>query len=153
MRMLTNTSLRLAGAAMITCTAVLAPAAALAAVSPEATATTASAPHLIGCNESSRVRPARFNPICNDGAGTVIRLHWPEWSGSAQGTGEFYTKTCVPSCAKGTVKLYDVSVSAWRVRSGDYTRLLYYFPHREPPGLSRSWTIEYYAHRWQGKVV
>jgi hypothetical protein len=55
----------------------LAPAAASAATaSPQAPAAKAPAPHLVGCNESGPVRPTRFNPICDDGAYTVVDLHW-----------------------------------------------------------------------------
>ena len=49
------------------------------------------APRLLGCSETSKVRPAAFNPICNDGNDSVIDLHWSAWSGSAHGKGEFYT--------------------------------------------------------------
>jgi opacity protein-like surface antigen len=133
----------------------LAPAAASAATaSPQAPAAKAPAPHLVGCNESGRVRPTRFNPICNDGAYTVVGLHWSAWSDSAaRGAGEFYTRSCVPTCAKGTVKLYPVNVSAWRVRSGDYTRFSYSFTRGVPSGFSRSWTIDDNGGRWSGRVV
>ena len=146
--------MRLTGVTVLACATALTPAAAFAATtSPQAPAAKASTPHLVGCNESSSVRPTRYNPICNDGAWTVIRLRWSSWSGSAEGRGEFYTHTCVPNCASGKVQLYSVDVSAWRVRGGDYTRFRYYFPHSVPRGFSRSWTIEYYNHRWHGKVV
>ena len=141
---------RLAGAAAIAGAAVLTPAAALAA---PAAASAAAAPHLIGCQPADSVRPSSFNPICNDGEGTAIRLHWSRWSGSAAGRGEFYTHSCVPDCAQGKVTLYRVSLSAGRVRGGDYTRLRYSFPGRVPAGLSRSWVISYSGHQWHGKVV
>jgi hypothetical protein len=79
-----------------------------------ASSASASVPHLIGCNESGTVRPARFNPICNDGAGTVIKLRWSGWAGSAHGHGKFYTHICVPDCAHGKVRLYRVKVSELR---------------------------------------
>jgi hypothetical protein len=110
-------------------------------------------PRLVGCNESGPVRPRYYNPICNDGNWTVIKLRWSRWSGTARGSGRFYTNNCVPSCAHGKVRLYDVDLSAWRVRAGHYTRLQYRFPHRKPPHFSRSWTIKYYAGRWHGRVV
>jgi len=141
--------------AALACAAALTPAVAFAATtSPQAPAVVkAVAPHLVGCNESSSVRPTRYNPICNDGAGTVIRLHWSSWSASAAGKAEFYTHTCVPNCAKGKVRLYSVDVSASRVRGGDYTRFSYHFTHSVPSGFSRSWTIDYYNHSWHGKGV
>jgi hypothetical protein len=39
---------------------------------------------LSGCN-GPVVRPATYNPICNDGAGSVIHLHWSSWAASASG--------------------------------------------------------------------
>jgi hypothetical protein len=148
MQFLTQSPRRLIGVAGLGLTLLLAPATAFAATaSPQQSAPTASAPHLIGSNESSSVRPTRYNPISNDGAGTVIGLHWSSWAGSAKGSGKFYAHVA------GKARLYAVNVSAWRVRSGDYTRFRYSFPHSVPSGLSRSWVISYYAHRWHGKVV
>jgi hypothetical protein len=57
---------RLAGAAVMAGGAALTPAAALAA---PAAADAAAAPHLIGCHPADAVRPASYNPICNNGAG------------------------------------------------------------------------------------
>jgi hypothetical protein len=135
---------RLAGTAALACAAALIPAAALAAPAP---------PHLIGCDPAASVRPSSYNPICNDGAGTVIKLRWSRWSRSAAGHGEFYTHSCVPNCAQGKVRLYRVDLSARRVQGGHYTRLRYFFPGSVPSGLSRSETIAYFGHQWHGKVV
>jgi hypothetical protein len=143
---------RLAAVATLACAAALAPAAAVATPALAAPAA-APAPHLVGCDTSDSVRPSLYNPICNDGAWTVIHLSWFRWAQAAEGRGEFYTHTCVPSCAQGTVRLYRVRLSAWRARAGDYTRLRYYFPDRVPAGFSRSWTIAYYGHQWHGRVV
>jgi hypothetical protein len=119
-----------------------APASAVAAARP--------VPHLVGCNETSKVRPRVFNPVCDDGRGTVLRLHWSRWSLSARGRGWFYTNNCVPSCARGRVRLYDVRVTAWRVRRGDYTRFHYHFTRRVPHGLPRHWTMRYSGGMWRG---
>ncbi len=113
----------------------------------------AAAPHLVGCNESSSVRPDHYNPICNDGAWTVVHLRWSRWSGTARGTGKFYTHNCVPDCAHGKVRLYDVDVIAWRVRVGDYTRFRYDFTRSVPRTFPHSWTIRYYGGHWHGRVV
>lgn len=48
-----------------------------------AAAATPGPPHLAGCNESGDIRPRWYNPICNDGAWTVIKPRWSRWSGSA----------------------------------------------------------------------
>jgi hypothetical protein len=81
---------RLAAAAALACAAAaLSGAAALIPATARAApaARAVPAPHLIGCDPSAPVRPAGYNPICNDGAYTVIRLHWSRWSASAAGTG------------------------------------------------------------------
>ena len=83
----------------------------------------------------------------------VIQLQWSSWSSSAEGQGEFYTHTCVPTCTTGKVQLYTVDVTASQVSGGDYTRFSYYFPNTVPPGYSRSWTIDYDLGRWTGNVV
>lgn len=107
-----------------------------------ASAATAAA-HLRGCNESSSVRPARFNPVCNDGSYTVIGLHWPRWSGTAAGSGEFVTH-------HGN---FGIRVMAWRVRHGHYTRFQYKFTRHVPRGFPRTWTIKYNSGHWHGLVV
>jgi hypothetical protein len=109
-------------------------------------------PRLLGC-ETARVRPSWFNPICNDGSGSVLRLHWSRWSGSADGRGQFFMHICSPNCAQGKVTLYPVRVSAWRVRNGVYTRFGYTFLRAVPAGFARSWTIAWYAGTWHGRVV
>ena len=120
------------------CVAVTAaPGVAMAAAKP------ASGPRLAGCNESSAVRPTRYNPICNDGAYTVISLHWARWARTAVGLGKFYDHG----------RLYPVELTAWRVSRGDYTRLRYDFPLRVPAGFKRAWTIRYDGHAWHGRVV
>jgi hypothetical protein len=140
---------RTVSAAALALGLILAPAA--AAASPRASA---AAPRLVGCNESSPVRPTRFNPICNDGAYTVVDLRWSAWSDSAAtGVGQFYTRSCAPTCATGKVTLYPVRVAAGRVRSCDYTRFSYSFTRGVPAGFSRTWTIDYNVRRWTGKVV
>ena len=103
----------------------------------------ASAPHLRGCAESGPVRPAQFNPICNDGSYTVIGLRWPTWSATAEGSGEFYTH-------QGD---YPIHVMAWRIRNGTYTRFRYQFTHHVPRNFPRGWTIRYSSGRWHGLVV
>ncbi len=78
--------------------------------------------------------------------------HGPWSGGSAKGYGKFYTHTCVPNCAQGSSRLYDVHLSAWRVRSAYYTRLQSHFTGGVPsyPG-PRTWMIKYY--NWHGLVA
>jgi hypothetical protein len=107
---------------------------------------------LSGCN-GPVVRPLVYNPICNDGAGTVIRLHWSSWAAAASGRGEFYTRRCTPDCSLGTITVYPVDVSAWRVRDDHYTRFEYRFTNRVPAGYTRAWVLSFYGGRWHGRTV
>jgi hypothetical protein len=125
-------------------------AAALAFAAPASASTIR--PHLVGCGKTT-VRPGTYNPVCNDGAGTVVGLHWSAWSATAQGSGEFLTHTCVPDCARGAVRVYPVALRASSAQHGDYTRLRYTFSRGVPAGFARSWTIDFYAGSWHGKVV
>jgi hypothetical protein len=110
-------------------------------------------PRLAGC-AGHVVRPAQFDPICNDGNGTVIRLRWSSWGEVATGHGKFYTRQCGKGgCTSApTVTLYPVDVLAWRVQGGSYSRLQYYFPHRRPSWAPREWVITYSGGSWHGKV-
>jgi hypothetical protein len=117
-------------------------AAAVGSVAATAGTASAAAPHLRGC-ERGTVRPASYNPICTDGSYTVIPLRWQRWSGTAAGSGEFYTHT----------RDYPVHVQAWRVRDGNYTRFRYQFTQRVPRHFPRSWAIRYRSGRWHGFVV
>jgi hypothetical protein len=122
--------------------AVALAAAVLGSVVLMAGTASASAPRLHGCERGS-VRPAAFNPICNDGSDTVIGLRWSKWSGNADGGGQFYTH----------MGDYPVHVMAWRVRGGSYTRFRYQFSRHVPQSFPRTWTIRYYAGNWHGLVV
>jgi len=140
---------RLAGLAAI----VLAFGGALsAAAAPVAALPGHSGVQLSGCS-GPVVRPSVYNPICNDGAGTVIRLHWSSWAATASGRGEFYTRRCTPDCSLGTISLYPVDVSAWRVRDDHFTRFEYRFTNRVPAGYTRSWVLSFYGGRWHGRTV
>jgi hypothetical protein len=99
------------------------------------------------------VRPSVYNPVCNDGAGSVLGLHWSSWGATASGHGELFTHRCVPDCALGTITLYPVDVSAWRVRDDHYTRFEYRFTHRVPAGYSREWVLSFYSGRWHGRIL
>jgi len=140
---------RLAGLAAV----IIAFATVLTAVAAPVAATPAQAgPRLDGCNGPA-VRPSEYNPICNDGAGSVIKLHWSSWGGTASGYGQLFTHRCVPDCALGTITLYPVDVYAWRVQGGVYTRFEYRFTRRVPAGLPRDWVLSFYGGRWHGRLV
>ena len=139
----------------LTLTLALAPAVTSAATaSPQVPAAKAPAPHLVGLQ---RIQAASVPPVSTRSA-TTARPPSSTCTGPPGPTPpptracQFYTHSCVPTCAKGTVTLYPVNVSAWRVRSGDYTRFSYSFTHGVPSGFGRSWTIDYNG-RWSGRVV
>lgn len=51
-------------------------------------------------------------------------IHWTSWKAvGAKGTGTLFMDNCSPNCAEGTYVPYPVVITAWRVRSGRYTRL------------------------------
>jgi hypothetical protein len=105
---------------------------------------------LAGCG-GLVARPSEYTPICNAGAGSVMRLRWHTWGGgTATGYGEFWTHRCIPDCALGTITLYPVDVSAWRAAGGVYTRFEYRFTGRVPAGLPRDLILSFYGGRWHG---
>jgi hypothetical protein len=140
---------RLAGMAAI----VVSFAVMLSALAAPVAATPAQGgPRLDGCSGPA-VRPSDFNPVCNDGEGTVIHLRWSSWGTSASGVGEFYSHRCVPDCALGAITLYPVDVSAWRVQDGVFTRFEYRFTGRVPNGLPHEWLLSFYSGLWHGRIV
>jgi len=151
-------AVRLAGvaAAGLAFAAMLTAAAAPVAALPGSVAAgpVAAGPRLAGCNGLSH-RPSHYDPICNDGNGTVVHLHWSTWGTTATGRGEFYTRQCGKGgCVSGppTVILYPVNVTASRVRGGDYTRFRFSFPGQKPAWAARSWVIAYSGDSWHGKA-
>ena len=53
------------------------------------------------------------------------RIRWKHWaSARSDGVGLLWVDDCVPNCASGTFRPRWVSIQAFRVRSGRYTRLL-----------------------------
>jgi hypothetical protein len=146
-----KTATRLAGLAAIVLSfaAMLTAAAAPVAALPGHPATS---PRLHDC-AGPAVRPSVYNPICNDGAWSVVAVHWSSWGATARGSGLFLVHDCSPNCGQGKVTLYPVDLSASRVQGGDYTRLAYYFPRHVPRGFPRGWVISYYGGSWHGRVI
>ena len=144
--------MRLAGVAAIVLTfaGILTAGAAPVAALP---GSPVAGPRLVGCN-GPVVRPSQYDPICNDGTGSVVHLRWSSWGTSAVGRGDFYPRQCGKGgCVSApTVTLYQVNVKAWRVQSGHYTRFEFSFPHQKPAWAPRSWVIAYSSGSWHGKV-
>jgi hypothetical protein len=140
---------RLAGLAAIifTFAGILTAAAAPVAASPGHVAA-----RLSSCS-GPVARPSSYDPICNDGAGTIVKLHWSSWGSTASGRGEFFSRRCALDCPVSVIVVYQVAVSAWRVEDGMYTRLEYHFTGRVPNGLPRAWVLSFYNGRWHGRTV
>jgi hypothetical protein len=118
-----------------------------AGAAPVAALPAQASPRLAGCS-GHVLRPADYSPVCNGGDGTLIKLRWSSWGGTASGTGQFLGHQCVPMCAYGALTLYPVDVSAWRVQGGVYTRFEYRFTGKTPLGLARDWILTYSGGLW-----
>jgi hypothetical protein len=58
-------------------------------------------------------------------SGRLGRIRWKQWgSARSAGIGLLWIDDCVPSCASGTFRRRSVSIQAYSVQSGRYTRLL-----------------------------
>jgi hypothetical protein len=61
---------------------------------------------------------------CADGNGEFTNLTWQDWGdATAYGSGTARWNTCTPNCAAGKWESEPVTVWAWRIRDGLYTRL------------------------------
>jgi hypothetical protein len=93
-----------------------------------------------------RVRPATIG-YTGDGSGIIGRLpsnayhhvvgrrpgflHWTTWTGThAAATGTVWLLSCTPSCAASPFYRYRVTITAGRVRDGQFTRLTLYYTYQ-----------------------
>lgn len=76
------------------------------------------------CNSQGLVTPHYFVLSCADANSALKNLHWTDWNQSvAYASGTATWNDCTPDCAGGTWRSAPVSVYAYRVRDGHYTRL------------------------------
>jgi hypothetical protein len=76
------------------------------------------------CNSQGLVTPHYFVLSCADANSALKNLHWTDWNQSvAYASGTATWNDCTPDCAGGTWRSAPVSVYAYRVRNGHYTRL------------------------------
>ena len=90
-------------------------------------------------------RPRRFTVACADANQSLDRLQWKRWGQrSARAAGVMTVNTCAPSCAKGRLKNYPVSVRAHRIVKGEaaqfYSRLTVTYTKAVPTGERRTHT-------------
>ena len=90
-------------------------------------------------------RPRRFTVACAAANQSLDRLQWKRWGQrSARAKGVMTVNTCAPSCAKGKLKNYPVSVRAHRIVKGEaaqfYSRLTVTYTKAVPTGERRTHT-------------
>lgn len=130
--------------AAVTCAIALLMLAAAAMPSPSGARTGASAPKLLQGSYVANyfvARPALmsfYSPIARTFTsyitapgitrsefkhGRTGSIRWTESDRTARGTGEEWDDNCSPNCDRGTFEPVPVTLRAWRVRRGRYTRL------------------------------
>jgi hypothetical protein len=76
------------------------------------------------CSNQGLYAPKDFILACADANSQLKNLEWTHWNQStAYATGTATWNNCTPDCASGTWLSAPVSVYAYRVRDGHYTRL------------------------------
>lgn len=76
------------------------------------------------CGSQSLVTPHYFVLSCADANSALKNLHWTNWNkATAYATGTATWNNCTPDCAGGKWLSTPISVYAYRVRGGHYTRL------------------------------
>lgn len=78
----------------------------------------------ITCTMKVRAQPASLILWCADANSMLTALRWSDWGdATAYATGKISWNDCTPACVSGHWKVRPVTVWAWRVRDGLYTRL------------------------------
>jgi hypothetical protein len=76
------------------------------------------------CNSQGLVAPSNFVLTCADANTLLKNLHWTDWNKStAYATGIASWNDCTPDCVSGTWHSAPITVYAYRVRDGHYTRM------------------------------
>jgi len=80
---------------------------------------------IFDCGDQGLNAPRSFILSCADANSELKDLQWTHWGQSvARATGTATWNDCTPTCAAGTWRSASISVSAYRVRDGHYTRLI-----------------------------
>ncbi len=76
------------------------------------------------CSTTSSVAPSSMVLTCADANTLVKNLRWSGWGQpTATATGVGSWNDCTPDCASGKWKSAPVTISAYRIRHGHYTRV------------------------------
>jgi hypothetical protein len=76
------------------------------------------------CSDQAVVRPAAMVLSCADANSELRGLTWTDWGDTtAYATGTIAWNDCTPDCAAGHWKSQPVTVWAWRIEDGRYTRI------------------------------
>lgn len=79
---------------------------------------------IFDCSSQSLSEPSTLILTCADANTLVKELHWKNWgSPTATATGIGSWNDCTPDCASGKWKSAPVTISAYRIRGGHYTRV------------------------------
>jgi len=90
----------------------------------ETNARTASVRIDLSCSNKTGIQPSSYVITCADANTLLTKLTWSDWGqATAYATGDARWNNCTPDCVSGHWKSEPVTVWAWRVRDGLYTRL------------------------------
>ena len=79
---------------------------------------------IFDCNSHATIAPKEFVLSCADANSELTGLHWAGWGlPTADATGTARWNNCIPNCVSGTWKSASISVFAYRIENGHYTRL------------------------------
>jgi hypothetical protein len=78
----------------------------------------------LSCSTKFGSEPTSYVLYCADANAMLSSLKWTAWGdATAYATGVAKWNDCTPTCAAGTWKQQPVTVWAWRIENGKYTRL------------------------------
>lgn len=78
----------------------------------------------LSCSSKVRAEPTSYVLFCADANAMFSSLKWTDWGdATAFATGVAKWNDCTPTCVDGRWKQQPVTVWAWRIENGQYTRL------------------------------
>ena len=90
----------------------------------QSNASTTSVTMALSCSSKVGTKPTSYVLFCADANASLSSLTWTDWGdATAYATGVAKWNDCTPTCVDGKWKQQPVTVWAWRVENGQYTRL------------------------------
>ncbi len=78
----------------------------------------------LSCSKNVGAKPTSYVLFCADANAMLSSLKWTAWGdATAYATGVAKWNDCTPTCVSGKWKQQPVTVWAWRIENGQYTRL------------------------------